>query len=169
MSSRSASFTEACSPGSSRNHQKNRTAQTSPSPQNTKNDARQPSCSISQPAITDEHAAPSCIAVSTIPCTTPRSDIGNQRATTRALFGKAPASPAPNRNRTISNSRKLSKTSGSDPASQGMETLHPLLHENLSTQPVSTVKIDHQVTIRVNTPREPYRSPQRPVGTSNRP
>src|SRR5262245_12451419 len=105
--------------------------------------------------MTDEHAPPSCMEVSTIPCTMPRSDIGNQRATTRALFGRAPASPAPNRKRTSISKRKLSKASGSAEVTHGIDTFQPLLHENLPTQPVSTVNADHQITIRVNTPREP--------------
>jgi len=73
----------------------------------------------------------------------PCSDGGNQRETARAMFGKAPASPAPNRNRISSNDRK--------PAAA----------------PVSAVNADHQSTIRVSAILAPKRSPSHPLGISN--
>src|SRR5262245_9711717 len=95
------------------------------------------------------------------PCAGPRSETGNQRANTRAELGSAPASPAPNRKRTHRNRRKpllapASAVNGGQPSING-------------TAPVSAVNADHHSTIRTNTPREPYLSPQRPVGTSNNP
>src|SRR5262245_9087786 len=74
----------------------------------------------------------------------PRSGGGNQWVTTRAAFGNAPASPAPK--------RKRMSTSDDQP----------------KAAPVSAVKIDQQTTIRAITPRDPKRSPQCPIGTSNR-
>ncbi len=78
----------------------------------------------------------------TIPCARPRDDSGNHDRKTLAEFGKAPASPAPNKNRITM----------SDP--------------NPQAAPVSAVKNDHQRTIRVRMRREPYRSPHRPAGIS---
>jgi hypothetical protein len=64
---------------------------------------------------------------------------------TRAAFGNAPASPAPNRKRIITNDVKP------------------------HAAPVSAVNTDHQMTMRASTDREPCRSPSRPVGISNNP
>jgi hypothetical protein len=89
-------------------------------------------------------AAPSRLTVVIVPRILPRSSSGNQRVITRAVFGKAPASPAPNRNRTI--------TSDHSP----------------SAMPVKAVNADHQMTIRAMMRREPKRSARWPVGTSNR-
>lgn len=66
----------------------------------------------------------------------------NHFATTIDAFGNAPASPAPNANRTASSGRK------------------PL------TAPVNAVNIDHHATTRASTRRAPMRSPITPVGIS---
>src|SRR4051794_8783308 len=89
-------------------------------------------------------AAPIIETNVTAPRAIPRDSGGNQRVMTRAVLGYAPASPAPKRNRI--NSR--------DPKP--------------NAAPDSAVKSDHHVAIRVITPRLPNRSPQCPVGTSNR-
>ena len=79
------------------------------------------------------------------PWTRPRSPAGNHRDMTRAAFGYAPASPAPNR-------KRMTSRAGSPQAA-----------------PVRAVNTDHQTTMRVSTARLPNRSPSRPVGTSNSP
>ena len=76
------------------------------------------------------------------PFAVPRSCAGNQRENARAMFGNAPASPAPNRNRTA---RSV---------------------PNPRTAPVSIVNADHHSTMRVRTRRGPYTSPNHPDGTS---
>ena len=58
-------------------------------------------------------------------------------------FGKHPASPAPNRNRTMDMLVKF--------------------HMN----PVAAVNTDHQITIRIRTLRGPIESPIQPPGISN--
>ena len=77
------------------------------------------------------------------PLARPRSRSGNHRDRLRAMFGKAPASPAPNRN--------LITTSERRPCAA----------------PVSIVNADHHNTIRVSTRRGPFTSPSQPDGTSN--
>jgi hypothetical protein len=62
----------------------------------------------------------------------------------RVMFGKHPASPAPNNVRVTSSEGKL------------------------HTQPVAAVKNDHQTTIRVSTRRGPKRSASQPPGISKR-
>src|SRR5262249_22240436 len=77
------------------------------------------------------------------PFARPRSTTGNQRENVRATFGKAPASPAPNRNRMATNEFKP------------------------RAAPVNIVNADHQTTMRVSTRRGPLTSPSQPEGTSN--
>ena len=79
------------------------------------------------------------------PCTRPRSLGGNHRAITFAAFGNAPASAAPNRNRTSSSVRS------------------PV------AAPVRAVNVDHASTIDESTDRGPLLSLQRPTGTANSP
>jgi hypothetical protein len=62
---------------------------------------------------------------------------------TMDVLGKAPASPAPKRNRVTRSERK------------------PM------ARPVMEVNADHQSTMRVSTRRGPMRSPSAPVGISN--
>src|SRR5271154_6467726 len=88
-------------------------------------------------------APPMAVAVQKTLSARARSDAGNQRETADVQFGNAPASPAPNRNRTASRIRKL------------------------VTAPVSAVKADHQRTMRVRILRGPTRSPSIPLGISN--
>ena len=78
-----------------------------------------------------------------MPCARPRSLIGNQREKLLDVFGNAPASPAPNKNRKVSSDAKL------------------------HTSPVAIVNADHHRTIRVSTFRGPIVSPSQPLGTSN--
>jgi hypothetical protein len=70
------------------------------------------------------------------------------------MFGNAPASPAPKRNRTMVRS--------ASPPNVTPATCHP-------TSPVRAVKNDHQRTTRIKTRRGPNRSPHHPVGISNNP
>ena len=88
-------------------------------------------------------APPSREPKNSTPLAMPRSCAGNQVAKLRTAFGKAPASPAPNRN--------LITTSDRSPCAA----------------PVNMVKADHHNTIRVSTRRGPRRSPSQPDGTSN--
>ena len=74
-----------------------------------------------------------------------RSRAGNQRAITPAMFGYAPAAPNPKKNRDAHNCQ------------------NPRDHE------ASKLKQDHQVTMRVISPRCPRRSPTAPDGTSKIP
>src|SRR5262245_60050319 len=97
-------------------------------------------------------APPICAHVLISACGGPRRPGGNQREITRAALGSAPASPAPNKKRINNNSRKLSSTiDGSNS------------YENFQTHPVNAVNADHQSTMRINTRRDPYQSPQYPV------
>src|SRR6516162_2613305 len=71
-----------------------------------------------------ETAPPTSAMVVMSPCAGPRPCGGNQRASIRAVFGNAPASPAPNRNRI--------STSDQSPVAA----------------PVRAVNTDHQTMIR---------------------
>src|SRR5262249_55954203 len=93
-------------------------------------------------------APPICADVLINACAGPRFPGGSQQEITRAALGKAPASPAPNKNRTNSNRAKPLTTLGQNS------------QENFHTQPVSAVNTDHQRTMRINTRRDPNRSPQ---------
>ena len=141
----SAGLTAGCVAGSSRNHHQKPAAHAAPTPPKIANVQRQPMPWIRTAARNGAMAPPIEDAASSSPCARPRSSSGNQRDSTRATFGKAPASPAPKRNRT---------------ATSVQRPVHA---------PVSAVKADHQSEIRVSTRRPPIRSPHRPVGTSNSP
>src|SRR6516164_8807982 len=93
--------------------------------------------------IKGERAPPSWLVMITMPRARARPAGGNQLAMEREKFGNAPASPAPKRKRMRSKSQKL------------------------EANPVSEVKTDHQMTMRVSTRREPYLSASEPVGISN--
>src|SRR4051794_15659420 len=80
------------------------------------------------------NAAPQRAAAQSKPPARPRTARGSQFACTRAMFGYAPASPAPNRNRNVSNERK------------------PV------AAPVNAVKNDQASTTRVSASRAPKRS-----------
>ena len=75
-------------------------------------------------------------------CARVRSSPRNQFENALVRFGKQPASPTPNMNRTVAIDQK------------------PV------ARPVAMVKADHQTTIRVMTARGPIRSPSQPPGTS---
>ena len=77
-----------------------------------------------------------------IACARSRSRPGSHVVKMRVMFGKAPASPAPNNVRV---------------------TMSDVVFH---TQPVAAVKNDHQITIRMRTRRAPMRSPSQPPGTS---
>src|SRR5205823_13545766 len=100
-------------------------------------------------------APPRRADIHTAPVARPRSRNGNHELTTRVMFGYAPASPQPNRKRTANRATKLLSTSG------------PHSRENGQTQPVSAVKMLHQMTMRVSTRRGPHAAPNQPPGTSN--
>src|SRR5205823_5250058 len=87
-------------------------------------------------------APPMRLAIQIMPWALARSAVGNQREMLAELFGYAPASPAPNRNRIGSSMRTF------------------------AAKPVRVVKTDHQITMRVRTLRGPIRSPTDPVGIS---
>ena len=77
------------------------------------------------------------------PLARPRSQIGNHIEKLRAMFGNAPASPAPNR-------KRIATSDGNPRAAD-----------------VSIVKADHHNTMRVRTRRGPMTSPSHPEGISN--
>ena len=83
------------------------------------------------------------VPMNTQPCATPRSATGNHFAKLREVFGKAPASPTPNRKRATTSDAKF------------------------QARPVAAVNADHQRTMRVSTLRGPMTSPIQPLGISN--
>ena len=100
-------------------------------------------------------ARPSAAPTSTpFPGRSPRSCNGNQLCSARVMFGYAPASPMPNRNRTIDQACAR-------PPSMTPPTAHR------RSRPVRAVKNDHQSTMRISTLRGPKTSPSQPLGTSN--
>src|SRR5215213_2839122 len=138
----SAALTEECSSGLSRYHQYQTRHQIIPSEPNSTNVKRQPCNSTSLKTIGGVAAAPRACPIQTVPIARPRCAAGNQRETVEALFGIAPASPAPNKRRTIKS------------------------EVNPTVAPVSIVKADHQRTILVSAVRVPKRSPSQPLGIS---
>src|SRR5688500_2409990 len=88
-------------------------------------------------------APPIRVPMKTQPCAAPRSATGNHFAKLRDVFGNAPASPTPNRNRATNSDAKF------------------------QAAPVAAVKADHQITMRVRTLRGPNTSPIQPLGISN--
>ncbi len=77
-----------------------------------------------------------------MPLACPRSRAGNQCEKARAMFGNAPASPAPKKKRMATSDRRP------------------------CAAPVSAVNPDHQRTMRVSTRRGPRVSPSQPDGIS---
>src|SRR5262245_2825778 len=145
MAASSAAFTPECSAGSFRNQNQNPAAQAAPTIAYTRNTVRHPETSIRYAVAAGATTAPTWANASITPCTRPRSPTGYQREMARAAFGNAPASAAPNRNRT--------STSESSPVAA----------------PVSAVNADHASTMTDSTDRGPSRSPYRPTGTAKRP
>src|SRR5579862_1986929 len=82
---------------------------------------------------------PACVT----PCANPRSAGRIQRESERVAIGNAPASPIPNRNRTVA--------------------IDPAIHAIA----VIDVNTDHHATIRVSARRGPIRSPSHPPGIWN--
>src|SRR5580692_5479583 len=101
---------------------------------------RQPYRLISATTSGGDKAAPSLDPAWVIPCAKPRSEGNSQRESERVAMGNAPASPTPNRKRTVT-----------------IETA-------FQASVVAEVKIDHQVTIQVRARRGPTRSPSQPPG-----
>ena len=134
---------DGCSSGRSRYHARQAAAHTTPVRPKITNDARQPHWEITSSASGTEIMPPTREPSSMTPLARPRSLSGNQRDKLRAMFGNAPASPAPNRKRITTSDRKP------------------------CAAPVSMVKADHHNTIRVSTRRGPLTSPSQPEGTSN--
>src|SRR5262245_11555183 len=131
ISASSAAFTAGWRVGSSRNQDQKPAAQMTPTNPKTTNADRQPACSMRTAARYGAVTAPSWAAVNIAPWTRPRSPAGNQREMTRAAFGYAPASPAPNRKRTTNRDTKP------------------------NAAPVSIANIDHQTTMRARTASAP--------------
>jgi len=105
--------------------------------------ARQPHRVTSSSASGADNMPPNRDPRNITPFARPRSRTGNHFENARAMFGNAPASPAPNRN--------LMATSDVMPCAA----------------PVSIVKPDHHSTMRVRTRRGPLTSPSQPDGISN--
>ncbi len=102
--------------------------------------AASPCRSIARRRVKGVAVAPSAWPMQTAPIARPRCAAGNQRETVEALFGIAPASPAPKSIRTTKSEAKPTVAA------------------------VSIVKADHQSTMRVSALRVPKRSPNQPVG-----
>src|SRR6184192_2470761 len=103
MNLSSTAFTEGCFEGSSRNHRHQKTAQNTPRLPKIQKLARHPAAVIRAIASGGAKAPPSRVPMKMIPCARPRSAVGNHCEKLRDAFGKAPASPAPNKNRKASN------------------------------------------------------------------
>src|SRR6266567_8750793 len=142
MISSSEALTEGWSAGSSRNHFHQPKAQMSPSEPKIQKLVLQPSAAMSATASGGAKAPPSRVPIKVMPCARPRSLIGNHLEKLRDVLGKAPASPAPNKNRNVRSDAKL------------------------HASPVAIVNADHHKTIRVSTFRGPIVSPSQPLGTS---
>src|ERR1039458_8429121 len=144
ISATSAALTPPFCVGLSRNQPYQTMAQTMPNPPKHKNDCRQPYRIWIGTTTIGVNPAPKRPAIQIMLWARARSATGNHRATTAELLGYAPASPAPNRNRTISSERKL------------------------LTKPVIVVNADHQITILLSVFLGPKRSPIAPLGISKR-
>src|SRR5262245_7586870 len=119
----SSSFeTEGCVAGSSRNQRHQNTHQSAPTTPKIQNAARQPKRLITPATSGGATAPPTRLPRNTTPWANPRSGSGNQREKLREIFGNAPASPAPKRNR--------------------VATSEPRFQAN----PVAVVKNDHHST-----------------------
>ena len=140
----SAGFTAGWLRGSSRYHQKKINPHTTPSRPNQRKAVRQFTNVRIKATNAGVKAPPSRALVHMIPCARVRSSNGSQRLNALVRFGKAPASPAPNRKRVAINETQL------------------------KAHPVATVKNDHHSTMRRSTLRGPMRSPRYPAGISNR-
>src|SRR5262249_56396984 len=132
-----------CSSGRSRNQRRHATHHNAPMiPHSTKTHRQLCSCrsviTIGE-VIAEPVAKPTNETLIARPC----SRCGNQRETARAMFGKAPASPAPKRNRMTSSDLKP------------------------EAAPVKAVNADHHNTTRVKSNRAPNRSPSHPLGIYN--
>ena len=136
MITSSSTLTSECSAGSSRNQRNQAAAQTKPIAPNTTKTIRQGKNCRSTDIRRGVTPPPRWAPAKKMPWAVPRSVTGIQREKHWATLGKAPASPAPNRNRTPSKDAKLNAAA------------------------VAIVKLDHQITIRVNNRRGPMRSPQ---------
>ena len=108
----SSRLTAGCSSGRSRYHAYHAAAQTTPSRPNTTKLARQPQRATISSAIGAESMPPSREPRNMTPLARPRSRAGNQREKLRAMFGKAPASPAPKRNRITTSDAKPRAAAG---------------------------------------------------------
>ena len=158
ISSRSVSFTCGSSSGRSRNQMKKKAAQTAPPMPRIQNARCQPPPrSIRPPMTAGAKAPPHRLDNQMKLWAVARSRNGNQRPNARAMFGLAPASPAPNRNRIIKSA--ISHCSG-----PRRDEKMPAIH---LTAPVAAVKSDQQRTMRKMTLRAPHLSPSQPTGTSN--
>src|SRR5919202_1389009 len=97
----SASLADGCSSGVSRNQRYQTKHQTAPSTPNSANGSLQPCQAMSAKTMKGVAVAPMAWPMQTALIARPRCAAGNQRETVEALFGIAPASPAPKRKRTI--------------------------------------------------------------------
>src|SRR5947207_13122446 len=102
MNLSSTAFTEGCFEGSYRNHRHQKTAQNTPRLPKIQKLARHPAAAISAIASGGASAPPSRVPMKMMPCARPRSAVGNHCEKLREALGKAPASPAPNKNRKAS-------------------------------------------------------------------
>ena len=136
ISASSAALTLGWSAGLSRNQRNQNTHQMTPSTANISKARRQFTYCSTRTSRSGATAPPQRADIHRMPCARTRSSRGSQRLKARAMFGKQPASPAPNRKRTTKSDQKL------------------------QTQPVAAVKNDHHSTTRIRTRRAPILSPR---------
>ena len=113
-----------------------------PSAPSTKKLARQPSHAINATINGGVSAPPARVPMMMSPCAAPRSSAGIQLLKLRDMFGNAPASPTPKRNRITRRDAKFQAV------------------------PVNAVNADHHNTMRAMTFRGPITSPSQPLGIS---
>src|SRR5215831_5219890 len=142
MISSSPALTAGCCAGSLRNHLHHTTVQKIPKVPKIQKLVLHPSVVMSPIATGGASAPPRRVPMKMIPCARPISFAGNHWEKLLDVFGKAPASPAPKRNRNASSETKF------------------------QASPVAIVKADHHKTMRVRTLRGPIVSPSQPLGIS---
>src|SRR6516162_2039341 len=142
MISSSAAFTDGCCCGSSRKNFHQAAAQTTPRIPNIQKLWRHPNLVINARAAGGASAPPMRVPMKMTPCARPRSFAGIHSEKLLETLGKAPASPAPNKNLKLKRDTKF------------------------HARPVAIVKADHHSTMRVRTLRGRMVSASHPLGIS---
>src|SRR5207249_12312070 len=140
----SSSVIPFISQGLLRNQNKQTRTHNNPIKPLTKKVVRHPNAMVRGTTMNGATAAPAIWPTREAEIPLESSFAGNQRDITPEVFGSAPASPTPKRNRTMMRDNK------------------PVV------RPVSAVNTDHHNTMRVKTTFCPFRSPIMPEGISNK-